>query len=327
MTDEFKFDRFIEATQRGAFGREGARYAYSADVTMLRSFQRLRPVEYAATALVRTNRELLRGDLLGKGVRVGPKQFPSLHKLVTHCANALSVGVPHVYVVNSPVVNAYTFGTDDESFIVLHSALVDTMTEAELLFVIGHETGHIQNKHVVYGTALQVLTQGAQVVLGFLVEPALMALRAWYRRAEITCDRAGLLCSKDIDAGVKSFMKLAVGSSRLYGEMNVEAYLEQLEESRGSVGRYLEAFSTHPYLPKRIQALRLFSESAIYRESMGLAGGLDIEAVDEQTSQIIRIDGTGAQKAVLPSVKEARVEDAGTKDEPPSGGSSEGEPR
>jgi Zn-dependent protease with chaperone function len=228
MTDDFKLDRFIERTQRGAFGREGARYAYSADIAMLNGFSRMRPVEYAATALVRTNRELMRGDLLGKGVRVGPRQFPSLHKLVAHSANALQVGLPHVYVVNSPVVNAYTFGTDDESFIVLHSALVDTMTESELLFVIGHETGHIQNKHVVYGTALQVLTAGAQIFLGFLVEPALIALRAWYRRAEITCDRAGLLCSRDVDAGVKSFMKLAVGSSRLYGEMDVEAYLDQL---------------------------------------------------------------------------------------------------
>jgi len=296
MTDEFKFDRFIEAVQHGKLGREGARYAYSADVNMLRSFQRMRPVEYAATALVRTNRELMRGDLLGKGVRIGPRQFPSLYKLISHCAGTLSVGIPHVYVVNSPVVNAYTFGTDDESFIVLHSALVDTMSEAELLFVLGHETGHIQNKHVVYGTALQVLTSGAQLVLGFLVEPALIALRSWYRSAEITCDRAGLLCSQDIDAGVKSFMKLAVGSSRLFGEMDVEAYLEQLEESRGSVGRYLEAFSTHPYLPKRIHALRLFAESAIYRESIGEDGGLDIDAIDTLTDDIVRIDGKGARR-------------------------------
>lgn len=330
MDDDFKFDRFVERTKHGAFGREGARYAYSADITMLRSFSRMRPVEYAATALVRANRELMRGDLLGKGVRVSARQFPSLHKLVSHCSNALSVGPPQVYVVNSPVVNAYTFGTDDESFIVLHSSLVDSMSENELLFVIGHETGHIQNKHVVYGTALQVLTAGAQAILGFFVEPALLALRAWYRRAEITCDRAGLLCSKDIDAGVGSFMKLAVGSSRLYGEMDVDVYLEQLEESRQSVGRYLEAFSTHPYLPKRIRALRLFSESAIYREAMGQPGGLDIEDVDERTSQIIRIDGKPVTHPALP--KEDATPEGGPGPSEPKGaggpkGPDEGEKR
>lgn len=296
MTDEFKFDRFIEATQRGAFGREGARYAYSADVTMLRSFQRLRPVEYAATALVRTNRELLRGDLLGKGVRVGPKQFPSVHKLVTHCANALSVGVPHVYVVNSPVVNAYTFGTDDESFIVLHSSLVDTMTEAELLFVIGHETGHIQNKHVVYNTALILLQRMAELFIGPLILPAVVALNAWYRRAEITCDRAGLLCSQDLDSASRSFIKLAVGSKRLSDEVDMSEFLAQHDEAQSSVGRYMEAFQSHPYLPKRIKALQVFAESEIYRGALGHVGGLGIDEVDQKTSAIISMDGKDGSK-------------------------------
>lgn len=298
MSDDFSFGRFVEQTKVGAFGRdEGARYAYSADILMLRSFSRMRPVEYAAAALVRTSKELLRGQLLGQGVKVGPRQFPRLHGIAEHCANVLQVPVPQLYVVNSPVVNAYTFGTENESFIVLHSSLVDHMTEKELSFVIGHETGHIQNKHVVYGTALQVLTRSAEAIVGIFVQPAIMALQTWYRRAEITCDRAGLLCSQDLDAGVSSFMKLAIGSANLFKEMDVEAYLEQLEESRASVGRYLEAFASHPYLPKRITALRVFSESRLYREATGLAGGLEIDDVDTRTSQIIRIDGKGAPKS------------------------------
>ncbi len=90
----------------------------------------MRPVEYAAAALVRTNKELLRGQLLGQGVKVGPKQFARIHAIATDCARVLSVPVPQLYVVNSPIVNAYTFGTDDQSFIVLHSALVDNLSEA-----------------------------------------------------------------------------------------------------------------------------------------------------------------------------------------------------
>ena len=294
MTDDFSFDRFVQRTKVGAFGRdEGARYAYSADILMLRSFSRMKPVEYAAAALVRTSKEFLRGQLLGQGVKVGPKQFARLHSIAEHCATVLQVPTPQLYVVNSPVVNAYTFGTETESFIVLHSALVDSMTDKELEFVIGHETGHIQNKHVVYGTALQVLTSSAQALLGIFVEPALVALRTWFRRAEITCDRAGLLCSRDLDAGVSSFMKLAIGSARLFAEMDIDTYLEQLEENRGSVGRYIEAFASHPYLPKRITALRVFAESRLYREALGQEGGLEIEDVDTRTSEIIRISGTG----------------------------------
>jgi len=291
---DFSFSRFVENEKAGRPGRsDAARYAYASDIAMLRSFSRIPAVEHAASALVRTNKELMRGQLLGQGVKVSPRQFPTLQRIAEHCAKTLAVPVPQIYVMNSPVVNAYTFGTDEQSFIVLHSALVDSLNESELTFVIGHETGHIQNKHVVYGTVLIILSQMAQAFTGFFVEPALLPLRAWFRRAEITCDRAGLLCSKDVEAGTKSFMKLAVGSSRLFAEMDVDAYVDQLEESRGTIGRYLEAFATHPYLPKRIAALRAFAESEIYRSSIGERGGLDMDDVDDKTSSIIRIDGKG----------------------------------
>lgn len=289
---EFSFTSFVEDEKAGKPGRsDAARYAYAADVAMRRGFSRVAAVEHAASALVRTNYALLHGQMLGKGVKVGPRQFHRLYKIAEHCAETLSVDVPQIYVVNSPTVNAYTFGTDERSFIVLHSSLVDALSEAELTFVIGHETGHIQNKHVVYGTVLLLLSQMAQAVTGFLVEPALLPLRAWFRRAEITCDRAGLLCSHDVEAGTQSFMKLAIGSSRLFAEMDVEAYVDQLEEGRASIGRYLEAFETHPFLPKRIAALRAFAESEIYKTAIGERGGLPIDDVDVKTSQIIRIDG------------------------------------
>ena len=292
--DEFSFERYVENTRTGALGRNDAtRYAYSADVAMLRSFQRIRPVELAAAAVVRTSKEMLVGQLLGQAVKVGPRQFKRLHDIAEHCANVLSVPVPQIYVANSPMVNAYTFGTEEQSFIVLHSALVDALEEDELRFVIGHETGHIQNKHVVYGTALMILTQSFSMILGPLVEPALIALRSWYRRAEITCDRAGLLCSKDLDAGVSSFMKLAIGSKSLYQEMDVDEYLAQIEEGQTSIGRFTEFFATHPFLPKRIQALRTFAQSDLYQKHLGSGqeGGLSIEEVDERTSRIIAIVG------------------------------------
>lgn len=295
MNEDFRFDRYIETRKTGDYGRGHAtRYAYSADVAMLQSFQRIRPVELAAAAVVRTGKEVVRGQLLGQAVKVGPKQFSRLHAIAADCAKVLSVPVPQMYVVNHPMVNAFTFGTEEESFIVLHSALIDALDEKELHFVIGHETGHIQNKHVVYGTALTILTSGVLgMVLGPLVEPALVALRAWYRRAEITCDRAGLLCAGNLDAGVASFMKLAIGSRRLYEEMDVDEYIKQIEEGQTSMGRFSEFFATHPFLPKRIQALRTFAESELYRKHLGQDGGLSIEDVDERTSRIIAIVSRG----------------------------------
>ncbi len=288
---DFDFGRFVEAKKSGAFGRDDrVRYAYAADVAMMRSFSRMRPVELAAAAVVRTSKEWLRTQLLGRTVKVGPKQFPSIYKIAQHCARTLTVPTPSVYVKNDPHPNAFTYGTDEESFIVITSALVDHFDEKELQFVIGHETGHIQNKHVVYNTAMVILTQGAGIFLGWIIQPALVALRSWFRRAEITCDRAGLLCCGDLEAASRSFMKLATGSHKLYPEMNIEAYLDQFEEGQNSFGRLGEAFETHPYMPKRIHALRVFADSELYRNAAQLGdGGLDMEEVDRRTSAIIQI--------------------------------------
>lgn len=297
MSDAMSFGAFVARQRSEAFGRvEGARYAYSADVAMRRSFERLRAVELAAATVVRLNGEVLRGLFLGQAVQVTKRQFPMLHALVEHAARALEVPVPRVYVANSPVMNAFTFGTEEESCIVLHSALVDSFSENELLFVIGHETGHIQNKHVVYNTALLLLRRMVEPFLGPLALPATLALNAWHRRAEITCDRAGLLCARDLEAASRSFLKLAVGSRRLSEEIDVEQFLAQHDEMQTSFGRYAEALLSHPYLPKRIKALRVFAESELYRRATGHEGGLSIEAVDERTNAILAVRGASRER-------------------------------
>src|SRR5512139_135356 len=292
MTErEFDFRRYRHEREEGVYGGEaGSRYAYEADLAMLRTFRRLRPVELAAAAAVRAYKDVLRNQYLGTTVRVGPRQFPRIHRLVEECAATLGGAVPTVYIANSPFINAYTFGTDDDSMIVLHSALVDHFTETELKFVIGHETGHVQNKHVVYGTVLRLLKSSAGIFLRWVIPPAELALSAWSRRAEITCDRAGLLCCRDLDAATRGFVKLASGSQKLYAELDVESYIEQLEEGSQGLGRLQEALSSHPYLPKRVQALRLFSESQIYREASGTGeGGLSMAEVDARTSELLQI--------------------------------------
>src|SRR5690606_36288841 len=171
----------------------------------------------------------------------------------------------------------------DDAFIVVHSALIDHFDEEELAFVIGHETGHIQNRHVVYGTVLQLVKTSAAVLLQWLLPPVEVALATWYRRAEITCDRAGLLCVRDTAVGTRALMKVASGARSRYDELDVDAYLEQYADGRTGLGRITEAFASHPYLPKRVQALRVFADSALFREAAGLgAEGLSMAEVDRR---------------------------------------------
>ncbi len=287
------FAEFVNRKKRESFGADGAPYAYVADIAMLRAMRTMRPIELAIGAMVRTYKNVMKNNMLGTMIRVGPKQFPTIQRVAERCAGALAVPTPTVYVANSPVLNAYTFGTDDDAFIVVHSAMVDAFSEDELAFVIGHEMGHIQNKHVVYGTVLRMLRHTASMALRWIAPAAELGLRAWYRRAEITCDRAGLLCVRDLDVASRTFVKLASGSARLANEVDVDTYVEQAREARRGIGRLAEAFSSHPYLPKRIEALRIFAESALYREatnsSRGPTQGRTMDEVDFLTSRILEV--------------------------------------
>jgi Zn-dependent protease with chaperone function len=270
---------------------QGHEYAYASDIATRAAFAKVKPVELAVASTVRLYKQVLRNQLLGNAVKVSDRQFPRIFSLVKQCSGTLQIEVPQVYIVNSPVMNAATFGTDNESVILVHSALVDHYSDEELLMVLGHECGHIHNSHVVYNTALHYLTRVAGVFLRGIVEPATLALKAWSRRAEITCDRAGMLCAKNPEVSARALTKLVLGSRKLYEQFNMDAFLEQYEEGKDGVGKYMEAFATHPWLPKRILAMRAFEESEVYRRCTGLGeGGLAMSAVDEKVKALLKGD-------------------------------------
>ena len=86
--------------------------------------------------------------------------------------------------------------------------------------------------------------------------------------------------------------KLALGSTKLYAEFNVEEFARQYEEGKEGVGKYAEITASHPWLSKRMWALQAFAESELYRKHIGLgAGGLSMEQVDEKVHEIIKVVG------------------------------------
>jgi Zn-dependent protease with chaperone function len=294
MDMNFDFNAYVERRKTGVAGVRGEGYAFEGDLKVLRAMRRMPAVEIAVAQTVKLTRTLLSTNLLGTAVKVGPRQFPRIQRIVEECATTLGIPTPQVYIVpNIAQVNAYTFGTDDSATIVVHAAMFEHFNDDELKFVIGHECGHIQNNHVVYLTTLSILQRiasvGAGVLLAPLMLPATAALQSWSRAAEITCDRAGLLCCKNPQAATDSFAKLAIGSRRLFDEMNMDVYLEQLGEGRGSVGRMGELQMSHPYLTKRIESLRLFNASALYRGAVGLDGGISREELEARTTELIKV--------------------------------------
>ena len=289
---QLDFQSFVankKSTHAG--GGDGYEYAYVSDRTTRAAFQKMAPVEYAVAATVRMWKAIGRNQLLGSTVRVTEKQFPRLHALNVQCAQTLGIPTPTLYVGQNPHLNAGTYGTNDDAFILVNGSLIDHFTDAEILDVLGHECGHIQNNHVVYMTTLYFLTNVVNAFIGWFTYPATIALRAWSRRAEITCDRAGLLVVKDLNVSMKGLMKLALGSKKLYEELNLDAYLEQFEDGKKGIGRIAEIFASHPYVPKRVQALKVFAETALYKKALGLPseGGLTMEECDNRVHDIIKV--------------------------------------
>ncbi|MFE7530582.1 M48 family metallopeptidase [Kitasatospora sp. NPDC057542] len=230
---------------------------------------------------------------LATAVKTSERQFPELHDMVRDAAYVLDLEqVPDLYVTQDPTVNAYCIGIDTP-VIVVTSGLVELLDEEELRSVIGHEVGHAMSGHAVYRTMLMILTNIATriawVPLGNLAITAIItALKEWFRKAELSSDRAGLLAGQDLQASMRALMKLAGGHN--LAEMNVDAFLEQAEEYekagdlRDGVLKVLQVLpQTHPFAVVRVAQLKKWAESDDYRSI--LAGAYPRRSDDPDTEQ------------------------------------------
>lgn len=212
---------------------------------------------------------------LASTVRVDERQFPTLHRLVHDGAYVLDLTeVPEVFVTCDPQPNARTVGID-KPFLLVTSGLVELLDEEELRFVVGRELGHILSGHAVYRSMLdQLLVLSRRVFflpVGYLGLRALLtALEEWYRKSELSCDRAGVLAGQDPAAALRAQMKMA-GGARL-AEMDVTSFLEQAREydAQGDVrDGVLKLLSLqgqlHPFAALRAAELRKWVDDGDYR--------------------------------------------------------------
>jgi len=220
------------------------------------------------------NERAMRLNFLASGVKVSERQFPHIHEMLRDGAYVLDMEkVPELFVSQTPIVNAMALGTNNP-FIVLNSGLVDLLDAEELRAVIGHELGHVLSGHAVYRTMLYNLiilaTRIAWMPIGYIgLRAIIWGLEEWYRKSELSCDRAGLLAGQDVDASRRVLMKLA-GGSRL-AEMNADAFHEQAREYdaapdlRDSILKLLQLQgNTHPFAVVRFAELDHWVSSGEY---------------------------------------------------------------
>eukprot|EP00891_Asterochloris_glomerata_P006074 jgi/Astpho2/6074/Aster-04021 len=184
---------------------------------------------------------------IGTSVQASEDQLPSVYRLLHEAAAMLCMDPPDLYIRQNPVPNAHTLAiAGRKPFIVVHTALLDLLTPAELQAVLAHELGHLKCEHGVWLTVAHVLAGGTLSVLPVMARAVEDNLLRWLRAAELTCDRAALLVAQDPRRAavqcthkrnlqllqgrvvMSALMKLAGGSPTFSHELNVDAFLRQV---------------------------------------------------------------------------------------------------
>ncbi|MCW5248941.1 M48 family metallopeptidase [Streptomyces sp. SHP 1-2] len=254
-------------------------YEHPADRSALVALRRLSGFDTVFKALSGLLPERsLRLLFLSDSVRVSDRQFAHLNDMLRDACYILDLEkVPPMYVNQDPVPNAMCVGLD-EPIIVVTTGLVELLDEEEMRAVIGHEVGHALSGHAVYRTVLLFLTslavRVAWIPLGNLAIMGIVtALREWFRKSELSADRAGLLVGQDLHASMRGLMKIA-GGNHLH-EMNVDAFLEQAEEYeaggdlRDSVLKILNVLPrSHPFTTVRAAELKKWESSRDFQRIM-----------------------------------------------------------
>jgi len=212
---------------------------------------------------------------LANAVRVGPTQRPQLYALYKEVLDTMDWSEePQLYVSQTPLVNAAAVGFD-KPFIVLNSGMLTLLDREEQRNIIGHELGHIMSGHTTYTTIAIILTIGLNnlpFLAGIALLPFQLALLEWYRKAELSSDRAGLLAGQDPQAAFGTFLKLAGGGA---GEdtISVDAFIEQANEyeTGGDLADRVwqvinTAFRTHPFGTVRAAELKRWIDSGEYQK-------------------------------------------------------------
>ena len=196
----------------------------------------------------------------------------------------------------SPTYNAMCFKPEDgRLFVMFASSLLEAFEEAELRFVMGHELAHHVYRH--HDLPIGYILAGQQ-----RPDPRLaLDLFTWSRYAEISSDRAGAHCASDLLPVSSALFKLASGLSGRRIHFNLQDFLAQvdamqLETQAGGGQRAVSEdwFSTHPFSPLRVKALKLFfdselaggglSKSELESEVTGLMGLMEPSYLDGRTA-------------------------------------------
>lgn len=188
-------------------------------------------------------------------VKTSERTNTRIYNLSRVSAYRLKTQLYPVYIKHNPNLNAYTSGFWGNHWVVLYSGLVDKLTDAELLFILGHEMGHIKREHA---TWLNLISPARNHSLPLVSEGLRLIFNNWALKAEYSADRAGLIASSNLTSCISALLKLSTANTN----MDISEYINEFEKhSMNPMYKISEYFGDHPFIPNRIKKLQEFSKN------------------------------------------------------------------
>ena len=214
------------------------------------------------------------GVNMASTIRLSEKQLPQLYRHLPPICQRLGIPEPEFYLQMNPVPNAWTSG-DTRIYITVTSSLVEMMSDEELDAIIAHECGHILCRHVLYHTVAQWLSAGLANLglLGTLATPVQYAMLYWYRKSELSADRAAsIITSPEIVASTMA--RLSGGPQSITSQIDLHEWARQADEydkiqNDGLWNKTLQlaviAGQSHPFSAVRVREILKWGDSEQYR--------------------------------------------------------------
>lgn len=224
---------------------------------------------------------VIRLSYTGSYLRVNDTNFPDIYNILMEaCDNIQLKNIPELYIQWDYAVNARAVGSENP-IIILNSGAVDLLSKDELLWLIGHEVGHIKSGHMLYHDMALVIPILGDIIgsatlgIGGLVSSGIMlALLYWYRMSELTADRAGLLACQDLDVAINTMMKMSGVPKSFFDKIKKEDYIAQARQFKDFDYDALDNIAKtamimiqdHPWTVMRASELLIWVDSGKYEK-------------------------------------------------------------
>lgn len=209
----------------------------------------------------------------GSNIKVTCENYPKVYECLQYACDILNVAKPDLYIQWGYDINACTVGSD-HPMVILNSGLIDLCDDDEIMFILGHELGHIKSNHMLYHMMAQAINGIIDAIPGgnVVAAPVQYALYYWSRMSELTADRAGLLCCQNKDAAIRTFMKIGGLPIKEYNNLNYQSFIQQAKDFKqldydnlNKIVKYLSiAEQNHPWTVMRASELINWVEQGGY---------------------------------------------------------------